>query len=334
MTTGDTDELVQLNDPCLEPLFHVRGDGVDEEIARLIFDRVRPLARAILSRYCRTAAVLSPSDAEDIGSIVNLRIIAKLRETATSPEHAIREFDRYVATLTFNAINDYLRKAFPARARLKNRLRYAIIHERRLALWTSEGEVVCGLREWTGTRGLMADLQSLDMVEWPPDAEGARLAGALVHLFRQLARPLAFDVLVSFVAEASHLSETAQLAAAIPPIAPTEFDHEMREYLRALWREIADLRPVQRRALLLNLRSGDTTHLLAVIVLGGIAPIDDVAAALEMTAEKLAAIWNELPFDDLRIAEMLNVTRQQVINLRKSARERLARRMERNPGKT
>lgn len=37
--------------------------------------------------------------------------------------------------------------------------------------------------------------------------------------------------------------------------------------------------------------------------------------------------WNELPLAATMIAELLGETRQQVINLRKSARERLARRM-------
>jgi hypothetical protein len=46
-----------------------------------------------------------------------------------------------------------------------------------------------------------------------------------------------------------------------------------------------------------------------------------------MTDEELTEIWNALPLDDVAIAAHLGVTRQQVINLRKSARERLVRRM-------
>jgi hypothetical protein len=38
------------------------------------------------------------------------------------------------------------------------------------------------------------------------------------------------------------------------------------------------------------------------------------------------ALWNKLPMDDNGIAAFLRVTRQQVINFRKSAKERLARR--------
>ena len=84
---------------------------------------------------------------------------------------------------------------------------------------------------------------------------------------------------------------------------------------------------MQRKALLLNLHAQDAGNVASLIVLTGIARFDDVAAALEMSPEALAEIWNQLPLDDLRIASMLQVTRQQVINLRKSARQRLVRRM-------
>jgi hypothetical protein len=46
-----------------------------------------------------------------------------------------------------------------------------------------------------------------------------------------------------------------------------------------------------------------------------------------MDADRFAELWNDLPLDDARIAELLKLTRQQVINARKSGRERLARRL-------
>jgi hypothetical protein len=52
-----------------------------------------------------------------------------------------------------------------------------------------------------------------------------------------------------------------------------------------------------------------------------------LAATLEMPLEKFAAVWNELPWEDAAIALYLGLTRQQVVNLRKCGRERLARRM-------
>jgi hypothetical protein len=38
-------------------------------------------------------------------------------------------------------------------------------------------------------------------------------------------------------------------------------------------------------------------------------------------------LWSELPLEEARIAELLQLTRQQVINARKSARNRLTRRL-------
>jgi hypothetical protein len=66
---------------------------------------------------------------------------------------------------------------------------------------------------------------------------------------------------------------------------------------------------------------------LELFPLTGVASIRAIASVLEIPAEEFAEIWNMLPLDDLAIAERLQVTRQQVINLRKSARKRLERRM-------
>jgi hypothetical protein len=46
-----------------------------------------------------------------------------------------------------------------------------------------------------------------------------------------------------------------------------------------------------------------------------------------MDAGAFGELWNELPLEDTRIAVILRITRQQVINLRRSARDRLARRL-------
>ena len=66
---------------------------------------------------------------------------------------------------------------------------------------------------------------------------------------------------------------------------------------------------------------------MLLIPITGIATIHQIAEALDIPAEQFAVLWNRLPLDDATIADHLGVTRQQVINLRKSARERLARRL-------
>jgi DNA-directed RNA polymerase specialized sigma24 family protein len=102
---------------------------------------------------------------------------------------------------------------------------------------------------------------------------------------------------------------------------------QQRGHLALLWEEIRRLPPRQAAALLFNLRDAQRGNALVLLPLTGVATMREIARTLGMSAEKLAEIWNRLPFEDSEIAELLGVTRQQVINLRKSARERLARRM-------
>jgi hypothetical protein len=80
-------------------------------------------------------------------------------------------------------------------------------------------------------------------------------------------------------------------------------------------------------ALLLNLRDQIGDSALRLLPSSGIATIRQIAGALEMQPEALAGLWRQLPIDDLQIAGMLSLTRQQIVNLRKSARDRLVRRM-------
>jgi hypothetical protein len=106
-----------------------------------------------------------------------------------------------------------------------------------------------------------------------------------------------------------------------------EVDLEHRSWLKRLWEEILLLPLRQRLALLLNLRDEHGGAALPLFPATGVASMRQIAAALEMEAVALAGIWNQLPLADQTIAARLSVNRQQVINLRKSARERLGRRL-------
>ena len=102
---------------------------------------------------------------------------------------------------------------------------------------------------------------------------------------------------------------------------------ELQRWLTELWAQIRELPRAQRVALLMNLRAGDTMPALSLLPLTGMAGIREIAETLEIAPQEFARLWNLLPLDDLAIAALLGVTRQQVINLRKSARERLIRRI-------
>jgi hypothetical protein len=102
---------------------------------------------------------------------------------------------------------------------------------------------------------------------------------------------------------------------------------EKRIFLQRVWEEAQLLPPVQRAALLLNLRDDGGRGCIALFPAVGIATMRQLAVALEMPIEKFAELWNQLPLDDATIAGLFNLTRQQIINARKAARERLARRL-------
>ncbi|MFN0171664.1 MAG: sigma-70 family RNA polymerase sigma factor [Bryobacteraceae bacterium] len=98
---------------------------------------------------------------------------------------------------------------------------------------------------------------------------------------------------------------------------------ESRLFARRLWEEVQQLPVNQRRALLLNAKD----NALSLFPVCGVASIRQIAHSLEMQPEELATLWNDLPMEDQVLAARLQITRQQVINLRMSARKRLANRL-------
>jgi hypothetical protein len=102
---------------------------------------------------------------------------------------------------------------------------------------------------------------------------------------------------------------------------------EGRQFLTALWLEVRELPVGQRRALLLNLRDDQGRDRLALLTLTGLATREDLARLLDLPEKELATLWGDLPLDDRTIALRFELTPRQVINLRKSARARLARRL-------
>jgi hypothetical protein len=157
-----------------------------------------------------------------------------------------------------------------------------------------------------------------------------RVGDAIEVLLAATGAAVTLDDLARALAELWNVADIAPPTLVSPAADPTvthDVRLEGRQYLEIVWGEILELPPAQRAALLLNLRDADGGNAIALFTLLGIATLDAIAIAMNVPVDELAAMWNRLPLDDLTIASMLGVKRQQVINLRKSARERLARRM-------
>ncbi|MBC7910231.1 MAG: sigma-70 family RNA polymerase sigma factor, partial [Pyrinomonadaceae bacterium] len=165
----------------------------------------------------------------------------------------------------------------------------------------------------------------------------------LSAIFAWAGAPVELDLLTSICAEWWDVSDKAveidagsnveggEEAAAGVQIADqrpaVSVETERRIYLERLWNEITELPARQRAALLLNLRDEGGRGIVDLWIIARLATPEAIAEALSLTLKEFAELWSELPLDDNRIAALLGITRQQVINLRKSARERLARRV-------
>lgn len=282
-------------------------------------------------------------------------------------ERPIGNFNSYVAVATYNACDRYISRQYPQRRRLKNGLRYLLTHRADFALWQDEQSGwVGGLSRWQtsvpvkatvaetsahGNKFANPRLQQLRddpgafarESEVKPQWNDPKHADELLSaIFAWTNEPVELDLLTGVIAawwnvtdetveidagsDSDKRTDTAGVRVAdTRPDAAAETERHI--YLKRLWEEISQLPPRQRAALLLNLRDEQGRGVVDLWMIVGVAAPAEVAAALEITVEEFAALWSELPLEDNRIASLLGLTRQQVINLRKSARERLVRRM-------
>jgi DNA-directed RNA polymerase specialized sigma24 family protein len=318
--------LSPTNDPVLRPLLDAPDEAERQRaLEAVLVERARPVISGVLGTTRGTS--LGRDEADDIAATVTLRLVRRLRRVADGEAPAIGSFGDFVARLTYNALYDFLRTRFPERTRLKNRLRYVARNDGRFVTTLLDGNAVVALAAW-GHRGDVARRPSIPKHDAPaPMLRQHDTAGALAAALMRIGIPAMLDDLVTIFAEAWGISDHAAAESEPETKSDPEQELAMRSHLAALWKEIGALPPKQRSALLLNLRDREGLNAITLFVLVGVAGIAEIAEAAGLTLERMWTIWDDLPLDDLTIAGMLGLTRQQVINLRKSARERLARRM-------
>lgn len=291
------------------------SDRAAEAIRRVIGQRFPP------GRF----GYLRDDEREDLCSTAMLRVLERLRSERDPGGAEIENFDGYVAAVTLHTCDDLIRERRPRRTAAKNRVVYVLLNDSRYAQWTIDGETVCGLASWRDRR-TYAQTFSVDAVRHlAGDRDVRRMLGAV---FLAAQQPVELNAVVNAAAELWDMVDRPAVvldeAHAVTHVTTTHIDD--RQFLERLWQEIRLLNRPQRAALLLNLRddSGSATELFSLL---GVATVAEIAEAVGLPQEALAVLWPSLPIDDLQIAAMLNLSRQQVINLRRSARERLRRRM-------
>jgi hypothetical protein len=202
----------------------------------------------------------------------------------------------------------------------------------------------CGLAGWRSrkpdpsARARLADI-ARDESRWPgswaPPAAVDRADPTLLaaDIFDRAGGPIELDELVSLVASVWKIDRipSSESFAPLDRLAAVDSGPEAaidrKRFAERLWAEIKELPLRQRMALLLNLRDARGAAMLWVFPAVGVASLRAIAGALELSVEEFSSLWGRLPIDDHAIAERLGCERQQVINLRMSARKRLSNRL-------
>jgi len=324
-------------------------EASDSALSSLIEAHITPVIRGVV-RFKLRLGQSERSDEDDLIQEALTEWLTEVRKLGNQPDtSSISDARGLAATITYRVCYAWLRRRSPHRHALSNRLQYLLTRQSGFSLWHSPGPgakfMVAGFTAWRDQALVPAE----KLRELPGDERFLMQAGKfisdwrdarLVHLVKlildSLGGPVPFNDLLSVTVSVLQIRDQ--------PLASTEAEQEMggahlvsgedvawrvetRIFLKRLWAEVLELPRPQRVALLLNLREADGTGCLALLPATGVASVRQIADSLDISHERFAEMWRSLPLDDTGIGSLLELTRQQVINLRKSARERLTRRL-------
>lgn len=299
------------------------------DIPRQLFEQLGAVVRAILVRKSGMSLNIDDRRHDNLDALELLQdVMARLWERIADDAGAtVADLTAYAASVTHNAWSDYLRRKYPLRTSLKNRLRYFLDHQRGYALWNNaHGDPMAGRHGWQLRNAeqvsseLIAALRSgheklprgsvpRKAIDQFTAADWDLLVGSVLD---RLGAPLAVDDLVAIAAQLTGLREERiesidddgqegpSPAHEIPDRSALTPDRqaETRSLLRQLWAAIKTLRPDYRRAYLLNLPGpGKTRADLDVFVLHGVATLTEIAAAVDLTATQYREVLMQLALE-------------------------------------
>src|SRR5262245_42158167 len=121
-------------DPILLQFLNSTDDSEsDRLLQQLVCEHAEPLIRQIV-RFKLTkggwAREYQETDFEDIWGDIVVKVIKRLRESKSDPNgKQIGNLRNYIAAMSYNACDDHLRRKYPQRHSLKNKLRYVLNHD-------------------------------------------------------------------------------------------------------------------------------------------------------------------------------------------------------------
>jgi DNA-directed RNA polymerase specialized sigma24 family protein len=327
---ADASDLAAAFNQCLAETDHTQAE---RSLGQLVELHAEPLMKRVITARLRRNGIEHLTHVEDVLSEAVISLLLHVDDLRTGRAEPVENYNAFVSMLAARAVNDYFRRANPGFHALRNRLLYLLERYPELARWRdpASGEWICGLAEWQTKR--KSPLRSIEEVNphlWL-NAQAANLHAAdqLVAIFKGLGTSLKFNDLALLMARVwnVHESRTENIEDHEFVDDQTSVDKRLghRQWLAILWKQICELNPNQRAALLLNMKGPDGNCGASLLVTTGIVTIRQIAQAIELPGEQFAALWQRLPLSDIEVGDLLGLERQQVINLRKGARARLER---------
>lgn len=290
-------------------------------------------------------------DFEDLYSEVKTRLVIYLEGLKADPSaRPCKDFRSYVAALTHNACNDYLRQMYPARARFYKQLRDLLRAHPDFAIWRAEdendrGDWVCG---FDGSQAGKVASRSMDWLrqscEDPRTISEALAPGTDIHLMElddlvaaiinHAGGPIHLDDLVSIIADIRGVKDL--------PAIPFDSDEEgpaqnlsdsriridtlmeMREPLKLFWAGLRQLPADEFKVYILYGRDTAGEDLISLFLAARVVSESEIAELLGMPVEEFQDLrLNRLPLDNESIAGELGIKVERVYKLRFKAGKRL-----------
>ena len=192
-------------DVLLEPLLvEATDEQADELLSELITVHAEPVIKGVIRFKLRLNSYRETqrAEADDIHQEVVLQLVAQLQRFRKLPDgHPITDVRGMAAVIAHRTCARWMRRQFPERHALKNRLHYLLTRQRGFALWQDEdGKHVAGFAVWQEQKEIDAAVSS-DIEKLPTHIRTLKsdkpqeLAEAVAAIFNYLGGPIEFDEL-------------------------------------------------------------------------------------------------------------------------------------------
>jgi hypothetical protein len=238
---------------------------------------------------------------------------------------------------------------YPARARLRKKLRDLLDAHPDFALWQTKDQTrtewVCGFESWRGQQVSAVTNDWLQHFYEDPitmtealssgrDIRCIKSDDLLTSLFNEVGEPIAFADVINIVSDimgvkdfpAASLDADGSYLSVRLPDSTLRIDSvlEMREPLMLFWQGLRELPEDQFKAYLLYARDSSGEDLINVLLAAEIATESEIAIRLAMTPEEFEELrLDKLPLDNEDISKQLGVTVERVYKLRYRAGKHL-----------